>query len=46
MHFAEQALFMGVVTLLWAFNIAPSVDEGGKAKLPPTNEWIDSGLVV
>lgn len=46
MHFAEQALFMGVVTLLWAFNIAPSVDEGGKAILPPTNEWIDSGLVV
>ncbi|KAI0088550.1 cytochrome P450 [Irpex rosettiformis] len=46
MHFADQALFIGIATLLWAFDIKPYVDERGNTVLPPTNEWIDSGLVV
>ena len=45
-HFADQALFIGIVSLLWAFDIKPCVDEQGKPTLPPLDDMIDSGLAV
>ncbi|KAI0792989.1 cytochrome P450 [Irpex lacteus] len=46
MHFAEQALFIGIVTLLWALNIEPAIGENGEQIIPRTDAWIDVGTVV
>lgn len=46
MHFAEQALFIGIVTLLWALNIEPAIGENEEQIIPPTDAWIDVGTVV
>ena len=46
MNFAEQALFITVATLLWAFDLQPPVDEQGKMILPPQDKWHDNGAVV
>lgn len=46
MYYANQALFIGLATMLWAFDIQPCLDEKGEAILPPTDEWVDAGFVV
>ncbi|KAI0698160.1 cytochrome P450 [Cytidiella melzeri] len=46
MHFANQALFIAVATILWALDIHPSVDESGNAIRPSCTDWIDTGVVV
>ncbi|KAI0088551.1 cytochrome P450 [Irpex rosettiformis] len=45
-NFAEQGLFIGIATLLWAFDVKPVVDEKGKAMLPSLDDWHDNGAVV
>ncbi|KAI0088576.1 cytochrome P450 [Irpex rosettiformis] len=46
MHFADQALFIAIATMLWAFDIQPPVDERGAVIMPSKDELVDSGLVV
>ncbi|KAI0792987.1 cytochrome P450 [Irpex lacteus] len=46
MHFAEQALFMGIATMLWALDIKPDLDGRGKEIIPPTDQWVNAGTVV
>ena len=44
--FANQALFMNVVFLLWAFDIRPAEDADGQPILPSRDDLVDDGLVV
>ena len=46
MHFAEQALFISIATMLWAFDIQPPLNEQGDVVMPSKDELVDSGLVV
>ncbi|KAI0088575.1 cytochrome P450 [Irpex rosettiformis] len=46
MHFADQALFIAIATILWAFDINPPVDENGDVVIPPTDQLVDAGTVV
>ncbi|KAI0793004.1 cytochrome P450 [Irpex lacteus] len=46
MHFADQALFIAIATMLWAFNIEPPLDDQGHAVMPSKDDLVDSGLVV
>ncbi len=46
MHFAEQALFIGIATMLWALDIKPTLDGRGKEIIPPTDQWVDAGTAV
>ncbi|KAI0792973.1 cytochrome P450 [Irpex lacteus] len=46
MFFADQGLFIAIATLLWAFDLRPPLDKQGKEVLPPTDKWIDIGLIV
>ena len=46
MHFAEQALFIGIATMLWALDMKPPIDERGVEMIPPTDQWIDAGTVM
>jgi hypothetical protein len=38
MHLAENSLFITLASLLWAFNILPPLDEGGKELPMDTSE--------
>ena len=46
MHFADQALFIAIATMLWAFDIEPCLDEDGNVAIPPTDDWIDLRAVM
>ncbi|KAI0700086.1 cytochrome P450 [Cytidiella melzeri] len=46
LNVANQALFIGIATILWAMVIKPPVDEKGNVVLPSADEWIDAGVVV
>jgi hypothetical protein len=46
LHFAEQALFIAMSTLLWAADIKAPVDEDGKPVLPHPTALEDTGIAV
>ncbi|KAK7446329.1 hypothetical protein VKT23_014535 [Stygiomarasmius scandens] len=46
MNLANQALFIDIACLLWAFNIEKAYDENGQVIIPSRTEMIDSGIVV
>ncbi|KAI0088573.1 cytochrome P450 [Irpex rosettiformis] len=46
MHFADQALFIAIATMLWAFDIKPPVNKNGDVVIPPTDQWVDAGTAV
>ncbi|KAJ3558856.1 hypothetical protein NM688_g680 [Phlebia brevispora] len=43
---ANQALFINMAAMLWAFDMKPAVDANGEAIIPSRTECIDEGLVV
>lgn len=43
---ANQALFIDIATLLWAFDIERAVGADGRAIVPSSTEFVDEGLVV
>ncbi|KAJ3558862.1 hypothetical protein NM688_g675 [Phlebia brevispora] len=44
--FANQALFMDIATILWAFNIEKTLDAKGQPITPSKTDFLDEGLVV
>jgi len=46
MHLANQALFIDIACLLWAFDIEKTRDESGEVVELSQTETIVSGLVV
>jgi hypothetical protein len=46
LHFAEQALFIAIATMLWATEIKAPVDENGDPILPDSTALLDTGMVV
>ncbi|CCM04072.1 uncharacterized protein FIBRA_06231 [Fibroporia radiculosa] len=45
-NFANQAMFIDIATLLWAFDIEKAVDEFGHVIVPSSTECIDAGAAV
>lgn len=43
---ANQALFIDIATLLWAFDIGKAVDEDGQIIVPSRTDVVDNGLTV
>lgn len=46
MNLANNALFINMVSILWAVNIKCPVGPDGKTIIPDRNKFIDDGLVV
>ena len=46
MHFANQALFIAIATMLWAFDIGAPIDENGSMVTPDPDAFKDVGVVV
>jgi len=46
MNLANQALFIDVACLLWAFSFEKIRDEQGRADVPSQTEMIDNGVVM
>ncbi|KAJ7321576.1 cytochrome P450 [Mycena albidolilacea] len=45
-HVANNSLFIDIACILWAANIRPTKDVGGKPVMPVESEIINDGLVV
>lgn len=43
---ANQALFINIATILWAFDIDKALDAEGRPIVPSRTDCIDEGLVV
>lgn len=43
---ANQALFIDIATLLWAFDIEKAIDKDGKIIVPSRTDFVDEGVVV
>ncbi len=46
MNLANQAIFIDVACLLWAFSFEMALDDSGKPIVPSRTDCIDEGLVV
>ena len=46
MHFSDQALFIAIATILWAFDVKPPLDDNGNVVIPPTDQWEDAGTAM
>jgi len=46
MNIANQALFIGIASILWAVNIERAVDGQGAHIIPSRTGCVDEGLVV
>ena len=46
MHFANQALFIGIATILWALDIRRARDADGGETVPDPAALVDAGFVV
>ena len=46
MHFANQALFIGIATMLWALDIRKARNKAGEEVIPDPDAFVDDGLVV
>lgn len=46
MHVANQALFIDIAALLWAFNIEAPTGPDGNPILPSRTDFVDEGLVL
>ena len=46
MHFANQALFIGFATILWAMDLRKARDALGHEITPDPNALVDAGVVV
>ncbi|KAF8909745.1 cytochrome P450 [Gymnopilus junonius] len=44
--FANQMLYMTVVTILWASNIEKALDSGGKPIIPSKHDFVEAGIAV
>lgn len=45
-NIANQALFIDMVSILWATSIEPAYDARGKEIIPSRTDCIDEGVVV
>ena len=46
MHFANQALFVGIATILWALDIRRARNADGSEAVPDPAALVDAGFVV
>ena len=46
MNVANNALFIAMVSILWAANIEPARGIDGKPILPSRTDFVDEGIVV
>lgn len=46
MNIANQALFIGIASILWTVSIEPAYDAQGKEIVPSRTDCIDEGIVV
>ena len=46
MHFANQALFIGFATILWAMDLRKARDVLGNEITPDPDALVDAGVVV
>lgn len=45
MYMANQSIFIVLSRLLWAFDIVPTVGDGGRPVIPPDDDFV-SGLIT